>query len=318
MSGRLNRLVSTLQQTVRSEVFNVSAETSMLVNWYFAPCGQLVAENLGRKSFSSSPLQSFRGPCKGSVLISPYLTSKTRLAVLGSSRQQLHTATSGQGKPTHSPRAAQQQRRQRQNTNVQDDALLQSASSMRVPQASSTPQPLASTSAGGQVESVTGTIQRITYRSEETGYTVARMQVDSSTIKLQSRQSNKNIVTVTGSFTDMSVGQQWQCEGNWVKHTAYGHQLDTQVAKEVRPTDSDSLISYLCGGATKGVGPVTARNMVDLYGDTILNVLDSSDAVGQLIKVPGIGKATATKIKSHWELRRGDSHHTYRKNLDVR
>ena len=103
----------------------------------------------------------------------------------------------------------------------------------------------------------------------------------------------------------MSVGQQWQCEGNWVKHTAYGHQLDTEVAKEVRPTDSDSLISYLCGGATKGVGPVTARNMVDMYGGSVLNVLDSSNAVEQLTKVPGIGKATATKIKSHWELRRG-------------
>ena len=298
-------------------MFNASAETSMLANGFFAPCAHFVAEKLGRKPFSSSPLQSFRRPCNGSLLISPYLTSKNRLAVLGSSRQQIHTATSGQGKPTRSPRAAQLQRKQPQKTNVQDDALLQSASRMRVPQASSTPQPLASTSAGGQVDSVTGTIQRITYRSEETGYTVARMQVDTFTIKLPSRQSNKNIVTVTGNFPDMSVGQQWQCEGKWVKHTAYGHQLDTQVAQEVRPTDSNSLISYLCGGATKGVGPVTARNMVDLYGDTILNVLDSSDAVGQLIKVPGIGKATAIKIKSHWELRRGNGHHTYQKTLYV-
>ena len=178
---------------------------------------------------------------------------------------------------------------------------------MRMPQASSTPQPVPSTSAGGQVASVTGTIQRITYRSDDTGYTVARMQVESSSIKLQGRQANKNTVTITGTFPELSVGQQWQCEGNWVKHTAYGHQLDTQVAKEVRPTDSDSLISYLCGGATKGVGPVTARNMVELYGDSILNILDSSDAVQQLTKVPGIGKATAAKIKSHWELRRGDS-----------
>ncbi|KAL3161913.1 hypothetical protein ABBQ38_008998 [Trebouxia sp. C0009 RCD-2024] len=104
----------------------------------------------------------------------------------------------------------------------------------------------------------------------------------------------------------MSVGQQWQCDGNWVKHTAYGHQIETQVAKELQPTDTNGLISYLCGGATKGVGPVTARNMVDMYGDRILAVLDSSDAVQQLTKVSGIGKTTAAKIKSHWELRRGD------------
>ena len=312
MSGRLKRLVSVLQQTVHSEMLNDSAEITMLANGTFAPYGHRVAQKLGRKP---CPSQSFRGLCKGSLLTSPYLTSKQRLFVHGSSRQQLHTSTSGQGGPARNLRAAQQQGKQRQNTNVQDDALLRSASSERVPEASSAPQALASTSAGGELSSVTGSIQRITYRSEETGYTVARMQVDTSTIKLPGRQSNKNIVTVTGRFSDMSVGQQWHCEGNWVKHTAYGHQLDTQVAKEVRPTDSDSLISYLCGGATKGVGPVTARNMVDLYGDSVLHVLDSSDAVGQLIKVPGIGKATATKIKSHWELRRGDGHCTYKKNL---
>lgn len=228
------------------------------------------------------------------------------MVVLGSGRQQPPKSTPGQGNPARSLKAAQPQGQQQQTRNNQADELLQSASSMRVPPASKTPQPVASTSSGGTAASLTGTIQRITYRSEDTGYTVAKMQVDSSNIKLQGRQSNKNIATVTGSFPDMSVGQQWQCEGNWVKHTAYGHQLDTQVAREVRPTDSDSLISYLCGGATKGVGPVTARNMVELYGDSVLNVLDSLDAVAQLTKVPGIGKATASKIKSHWELRRGN------------
>lgn len=305
MSGRLKRLVSTVRQTLSFGALNTIAETSMMANGIFAPCGRRVAEKLGRKPFSASPLQSFQGPSKGSQFAAPHLSSKPRMVVLGSSRQQPPKSTPGQGKPARSLKAAQPQGQQQQRTNDQADELLQSASSMRVPPASRTPQPLASTSAGGSAALLTGTIQRITYRSEDTGYTVAKMQVDSSSIKLHGRQFNKNLVTVTGSFPEMSVGQQWQCEGNWVKHTAYGHQLDTQVAKEVRPTDTDSLISYLCGGATKGVGPVTARNMVELYGDSILNVLDSSDAVAQLTKVPGIGKATASKIKSHWELRRG-------------
>lgn len=305
MSGRLRWLVSTLQQTVRFDLHS-SSSPSMLVNGIFEPCNHFLAEQLGRKSLSSSAVQSTRGPCNNSPFSSQYPSSKQSLAV-HDSRQQLHTSAANESRRTRSPKAAQHQRQLWLSSSGQDDSLLQSASSMRTPQASSTTQPLASTSAGGQLASVTGTIQRITYRSEATGYTVAKMKVDSSTVKLPGRQSNnKNTVTVTGVFPDMSVGQQWQCDGNWVKHTSYGHQIETQVAKEVQPTDTDGLISYLCGGATKGVGPVTARNMVDMYGDRILAVLDSSDAVQQLTKVAGIGKTTAAKIKSHWELRRGN------------
>ena len=45
--------------------------------------------------------------------------------------------------------------------------------------------------------------------------------------------------------------------------------------------------------------------MVDAYGDAILDVLDSKDAVSKLVKVKGIGAKTAARIKDEWEKRRG-------------
>lgn len=200
-------------------------------------------------------------------------------------------------------RAAQQQ-----HVASRDDALEISASTMRTAEASSAVQPSASTSGQGQA-SVEGTIQRITYSSEKTGYTVARMKVTNSGgfVMPDTRNSirKSEVVTVTGTFPEMAVGQQWKCAGSWIKHQTFGHQLVAAAAEELRPASSGNLIAYLCGGATKGVGPVTAGHMVEEYGDAILDVLDSSDAVQKLAKVKGIGSKTASKIKNEWEKRRG-------------
>ena len=285
----------------------------MLLTGAFEPCGHVSLHTASRTASSSGALQSLRRPFTSSTSSFAHLTSRKPLFALSASRQQTWTSPAsldqawGSGAPDRfAEPVQQQQQQQQQNLAPENDQLLESAR-IRTPQASSSPQPVPSTSAPVAMAKVSGTIKRITYRSDKTGYTVARMQVDSSSEKPKGRQANSNLVTVTGAFPDMSVGQQWQCEGRWVKHKAYGQQLDTHVATEVQPTDSSSLISYLCGGATKGIGPVTARNMVDTYGDRILNVLDSPDAVALLTKVHKIGPTTAAKIKDHWEQRRGSA-----------
>ena len=122
------------------------------------------------------------------------------------------------------------------------------------------------------------------------------------------KKTNDSLITVTGKFPEMAVGQQWKCEGSWTKHKTFGPQLVATMAEEVRPSSSGDLIAYLCGGATKGVGPVTAGNMVAKYGGNILVVLDSKDAVQKLHEVKGIGLKSAVKIKDEWEKRRGGAY----------
>lgn len=198
--------------------------------------------------------------------------------------------------------------REAQSQRSASDALLQSASGMRYDegQGQGPAQPIPSTSASPQA-SLVGTIQRITYTSEETGYTVAKLKVTSSHgFSLPPSKGRPGLVTVTGKFPAMAVGQQWACQGTWTRHKSYGQQFVVDAAEEMRPASSSNLVTYLCGGATKGVGPVTAKNMVDAYGNAILDVLDSEDAVKQLAKVKGIGAKTAAKIKDEWEKRRGD------------
>lgn len=54
-------------------------------------------------------------------------------------------------------------------------------------------------------------------------------------------------------------------------------------------------------GSIKGVGPKTAQQLVDEYGDTILEVLDSQDAVSKLCKIKRLGRSRARQIKESWD-----------------
>lgn len=303
MGSRLRLLASQFRQAVKSPQSAPSsfASNRLLFGEVMSPCYSILLPWTGRQSFSACATHSSLTSCSlvGRKPIEASNFSVKRLP--GARSLLLRSAGSTPGRAFRARAAHQQQ------PAPQDEALLQSASAMRSLEASTVHQPSASTSAQAQA-SVEGTIQRITYSSEETGYTVARMKVDKSsgfTMPTSRTRSTNDLVTVTGKFSDMAVGQQWKCDGSWTKHKTWGPQLVATMAEEVRPTSSGDLIAYLCGGATKGVGPVTAGNMVQKYGDAILDVLDSEDAAQKLTRVKGIGAKTAAKIKDEWEKRRG-------------
>ena len=66
-----------------------------------------------------------------------------------------------------------------------------------------------------QSEFLTGIIERITFHSEESGYTVARLQVPKAT----------DLITIIGDFANIQAGQTLKLQGNWREHPKYGQQF---------------------------------------------------------------------------------------------
>lgn len=64
----------------------------------------------------------------------------------------------------------------------------------------------------------------------------------------------------------------------------------------------ESLQAHLAMRMT-GVGPSKARQMVDEFGERILSILNSSAPAAemQLMKLKGIGKITAARMKASWD-----------------
>ena len=75
------------------------------------------------------------------------------------------------------------------------------------------------------LSSLTGVIERITFHSEESGYTVARLNVGNI----------KQLITIVGSFANIQAGQTLQLQGQWREHPQYGSQFQVVRYKETKP-----------------------------------------------------------------------------------
>lgn len=168
---------------------------------------------------------------------------------------------------------------------------------------------------------VAGVVQRVTYRAQETGFCVLKLQLEAGYSAPPAARSgqgsggrgrgrgrtDESLVTVTGIFPRETVnkGQRLRFTGRWVHHNTYGQQLHADRLEDLEPHGSRSLIAYLGGGAIPGVGPVTARRMVAGLGDSVLEILDRPDAEAMLQQCDGIGAVMAAKIRSGWAAGRG-------------
>lgn len=137
-------------------------------------------------------------------------------------------------------------------------------------------------------ESLSGVVERITYHSSESGYTVARIQ--------SPRVSE--LVTVVGSFANIQAGQTLQMEGVWHNHPEYGQQFQVQQYHETKPATLTGMEKYLGSGLIKGIGPVTAKRIVSHFGLETLDIIENQTQ--RLIEVPGIGSKRVNLIRKTW------------------
>jgi exodeoxyribonuclease V alpha subunit len=138
------------------------------------------------------------------------------------------------------------------------------------------------------LSSLTGVIERITFHSEESGYTVARLNTGNV----------KQLITVVGSFANIQAGQTLQLQGVWGEHPQYGSQFQVVQYKETKPATLTGIEKYLGSGLIKGVGPVTAKRIVKHFGLDTLEVIENQ--IDRLSEVTGIAEKRIKLIQCTW------------------
>ena len=92
--------------------------------------------------------------------------------------------------------------------------------------------------------------------------------------------------------------------GKFVEHQEYGRQFKVETFKKVMPETLDSLERYLANGLIKGIGPATAKKIVDTFGKETINVFKLEPE--RLSQIKGISKDKALEIAQefveNWEL----------------
>lgn len=138
------------------------------------------------------------------------------------------------------------------------------------------------------LQSLQGVIERITFYNEENGYTVARFVPE-----------GKNYtVTVIGNMMGASVGESLALEGIWTNHPTHGRQFEIKKFAVQLPATIEGLRKYLGSGLIKGIGPVTAKRIVDHFGLDTLDVIEND--ISRLHEVGGVGGKRIEIIQRGW------------------
>ena len=126
------------------------------------------------------------------------------------------------------------------------------------------------------MESIIGFVEKIVFKSDDTGYVVAKVH------------HNGSAITAVGNIPLIKENQNVKLIGEWIVHKQFGKQFKIVEFEEVLPTSKDAIEKYLASGIIYGIGPVTAKKIVSYFGEETLDILENN--IERLKEVEGIGE----------------------------
>ena len=126
-----------------------------------------------------------------------------------------------------------------------------------------------------------GDLTEIIYQNELNSYTVAVFETEDEEI------------TIVGYLPFIHIGDSLCLVGKFINHQDYGRQFKIENFEKIMPTSLASLERYLGNGAIKGIGPATAKKIIDKFGEETIHVFKFEPE--KLAQIKGITKAKATR-----------------------
>jgi len=111
------------------------------------------------------------------------------------------------------------------------------------------------------IMTIKGMIQEVIYRNEDNNYTVVLVEV------------NDEFITATGKFPIINEGEWVELNGKFILNKKYGEQFAVDSVKLSPPNTKDGIVRYLSSGLIPGVGPITAQNIVNKFGEATLDII---------------------------------------------
>ena len=137
-----------------------------------------------------------------------------------------------------------------------------------------------------------GQIEDIIYQNETNSYTIAVLECE------------EEIHTVVGYLPFVNIGDTIKAEGKFVTHQEYGRQFKIDTFEKTIPKSLNAIEKYLANGNIKGVGPSTAKKIVDFFKEETIEILKNSPQ--KLSQIKGISESKAIEISEsfneNWEV----------------
>jgi len=138
---------------------------------------------------------------------------------------------------------------------------------------------------------IKGTVNDVTFRNKENGYTVIKLKLNNET------------VVATGVMPFITEGDSLTLHGSYVFHSVYGHQFKCELCEVALPQTQSQVLRYLSSGVIKGVGPSTAAKIVERFKDDTLEIIEKSRKM--LTAIKGISEEKALSISEQYKTQFG-------------
>ncbi len=135
-------------------------------------------------------------------------------------------------------------------------------------------------------EAIRGVVERITYKNDQNGYTVATVKV------------GRERVTVVGIIPFLGEGESAVFSGRYIIHPTYGRQFSADSFERTAPETAAQILRYLSSGLIKGVGPSTAAKIVERFGNESLDIIQNNPK--RLASIKGISEEKAQSISEEY------------------
>ena len=165
-----------------------------------------------------------------------------------------------------------------------------------------------------------GEVIEVIYKNDVNSYAIAVLKLDKNAMKSNSSNQSDQMdllamdeeeidkleeeTTIVGYLPFVNIGDTLKVFGKFVEHQSYGKQFKVDTFEKMMPQTTKSLERYLANCGIKGVGPATAKRIVDMFGEDTLNVFKFEPQ--KLAQVKGISKDKAIEIANtfveNWEV----------------
>jgi exodeoxyribonuclease V alpha subunit len=138
------------------------------------------------------------------------------------------------------------------------------------------------------LERLQGSVERVTFHSESSGFCVLRIKV----------RGQRDLITVTGSAASVTPGEYVECLGVWVNDRTHGLQFKATQLQVVPPSTLEGIEKYLGSGMVKGIGPHFAKKLVRAFGEAVFDVIEQTPE--RLLELDGIGPKRQQRVTGAW------------------
>jgi len=137
---------------------------------------------------------------------------------------------------------------------------------------------------------LSGIVQELTFRNEQTGFFVAR-------VRLRGVRDAQNVV---GAANSISVGERLEARGHWEVSPNYGRQFKANDVSLSLPADESGLVKFMAM-TLPGIGVGLATKLVEAFGNKVSWVVEHHPE--RVAQVPGIGPKRAARMIEMWQER---------------